>query len=91
VELSVEIVYALRDRQSVVRLHVAAGATLREAIARSGLLRQHPEIDLQRDKVGVFGQLRGLDEPVQAGDRVEIYRGLPADPKEMRRKRALSS
>ena len=86
-----EVVYALRDRASAVRVHVEAGATLREAIARSGILRQHPEIDLKRDCVGVFGQLRGLDEPVQAGDRVEIYRALPADPKEMRRKRATSS
>ena len=90
-ELTVEVVYALPERQSLVRLHVEAGATLRQAIMRSGILRQHPGIDLKRDRVGVFGQLRGLDEPVQAGDRIEIYRPLPADPKELRRRRATAS
>jgi uncharacterized protein len=67
---------------------IPVGATLREAIERSGILREFPQIDLTRHKVGVFGRLRGLDEAVADGDRVEIYRPLPADPKDMRRRRA---
>lgn len=86
--MNVEVIYALPDRQVVLGVEVTAGATLREAIERSGILRQCPEIDLTRHKVGVFGRLRGLDEEVAPGDRVEIYRPLPADPKEMRRRRA---
>lgn len=84
----VEVVYALPDRQEVVALSVVPGATLHDAISASGLLQRFPEIDLGCQAVGVFGRLRGLGEVVQAGDRVEIYRSLPADPKELRRRRA---
>jgi len=83
----VEVVYALPDRPVVRAVVVSAGASLREAIERSGILGAFPEIDLRRNRVGSFGRLRGLEEPVQPGDRVEIYRSLPADPKEMRRRR----
>jgi putative ubiquitin-RnfH superfamily antitoxin RatB of RatAB toxin-antitoxin module len=89
--VKVEVAYALRDRQRVIAVDVDAGSTLREAVERSGILREFPGIDLRRDRVGVFGALRQLEDPVQAGDRVEIYRALPADPKEMRRRRATSS
>lgn len=85
-ELSVEVAYVLADRATVVKLKVDAGTTLRQAIAQSGLLKRFPDIDLARHKVGVFGRLRELDGPVEEGDRVEIYRPLPADPKERRRK-----
>jgi uncharacterized protein len=74
----------------VVALEVPAGATLREAIALSGVLQRCPELDLARCGVGVFGRARGLDEPVSPGDRVEIYRPLPQDPKERRRRAARS-
>ena len=84
-ELSVEVAYVLADRAAVVKVEVAAGTTLRQAIERSGVLTKFPEIDLARSKVGVFGKLRGLDEPVEAGDRVEIYRPLTMDPKDRRR------
>lgn len=84
-ELSVEVVYALADRAAVVKLKVEAGATLRQAIEQSGLLRRFPEIDLTRHPVGVFGAVRALDAPVEAGDRVEIYRPLTMDPKDRRR------
>lgn len=86
--LAVEVVYALPGRAVLARVEVPAGATLREAIGRSGLLEQFPEIDLARNRVGVFGRLRALDQPVAPGDRVEIYRPLAADPKERRRRRA---
>lgn len=82
------MVYALPDRQAVRALRVPAGTTLRDAIARSGLLAEFPEISLARNRVGVFGRPRDLDGPAQAGDRIEIYRPLAADPKELRRARA---
>ena len=89
--MPVEVVYALPDRQSVVAVQVAKGATLRAAIEASGLLQDFPEIDLDSNAVGIFGHTRRLDEPVRAGDRVEIYRALLADPKDARRSRANAS
>jgi putative ubiquitin-RnfH superfamily antitoxin RatB of RatAB toxin-antitoxin module len=86
--VSVEVVYALPDRQVVVSVDVEPGTTVREVIERSGILRDCPEIDLQRLRVGTFGRLRALEEAVAPGERIEIYRPLPADPKEMRRRRA---
>lgn len=84
----IEVAYARSSKPLVVALEVAPGTTLRGAIEQSGVLERCPEIDLARDGVGVFGRQRGLDEPVGDGDRVEIYRPLPVDPKEMRRRRA---
>jgi putative ubiquitin-RnfH superfamily antitoxin RatB of RatAB toxin-antitoxin module len=86
--LPVEVAFAGAGTPVVVALSVAPGTTLRQAIARSGLLQRCPAIDLARCGVGVFGRARGLDEPLTAGDRVEIYRPLPQDPKERRRRAA---
>lgn len=86
--LAVEVAYARAPWPLVIALDVPAGATLRDAIARSGLLEQCPEIDLARCGVGVFGRARGLDERVADGDRVEVYRALPQDPRERRRRAA---
>ena len=87
--ISVEVVYALRDRQDLVSLKLDDGCSVREAIEASGLLEKHPEIDLNgASKVGVFAKLTPLTAPVHDRDRVEIYRPLIADPKEVRRKRA---
>lgn len=86
--LRVELVYARPDGQAVRVLQVPPGTTLREAIERSGLLAEFPDVSLARNRIGVFGKPRGLDEPVRAGDRIEIYRPLAADPKELRRARA---
>ncbi|TXH04053.1 MAG: RnfH family protein [Nevskiaceae bacterium] len=85
--LRVEVVYALPQRQTLLAVEVPAGATLREAILRSGLLEQHPELELATLTVGVFGQRATLARPLAAGDRVEIYRPLRADPKAARRAR----
>ena len=86
-ELRVEVAYALAGRQVVIGFMVEQGTTLRQAIQRSGILKEFPEIDLRAQRVGVFGKLKELDAPVEAHDRIEIYR--PAeDPKELRRKRA---
>jgi putative ubiquitin-RnfH superfamily antitoxin RatB of RatAB toxin-antitoxin module len=87
--LAVELAYARSPQPLVLRFEVAEGATLREAIERSGVLEQCPGIDLAVNGVGVFGHARGLDEPVSAGDRIEIYRPLLQDPKELRRRRAV--
>jgi putative ubiquitin-RnfH superfamily antitoxin RatB of RatAB toxin-antitoxin module len=89
--IRVEVAYALAQEQCVVELRVAAGATLRDVIARSGVLERFRDIDLARCGVGVFGKARGLDETVSDGDRVEIYRPLLADPKERRRQKAAAA
>jgi len=87
-QIGVEVVYALPGEQRIHRLRIAHGATVREAIEQSGILERHPEIVLGNNQVGVFGQIRALDDELADGDRVEIYRPLSADPKEARRRRA---
>lgn len=84
----VEVAYARADQQEILSVEVDNGATLRQAIERSGILNHFPEIDLAVNKVGVFGKLAKLDDAVRAWDRVEIYRPLIADPKEVRKQRA---
>ncbi len=86
--ITVEVAYARPDEQRIIELQVPPGTTVAEAIERSGIVEQFPEIDLAKNKVGIFGKLSKLDNVLQAGDRVEIYRPLIADPKEARKKRA---
>jgi putative ubiquitin-RnfH superfamily antitoxin RatB of RatAB toxin-antitoxin module len=86
--IRVEVVYALPQEQVVVSLQVDSGTTLAQAIECSGLLERYPEIDLSRNRVGIFGKLVDLDATLRDRDRVEIYRPLLADPKEARRRRA---
>lgn len=84
----VEVCYALPDVSFLVKLDVDAGTTIAEAIAVSGVLTQFPEIDLARNKLGLFGKLKPTDTVLRDGDRIEIYRPLQADPMESRRRRA---
>ena len=86
--ISVEVIYALPDVQPLLRVQLLEGVTVEDAIRASGVLDAHPEIDLAKNKVGIFSKLVKLDEKVRDRDRVEIYRPLIADPKEVRRKRA---
>ncbi|MBI4987449.1 MAG: RnfH family protein [Rhodocyclales bacterium] len=86
--LSIEITYALPQKQELVKLILPAGSTVQQAIEASGLKQKFPEIDLAKNKVGVFGKLTKLDAQLRDRDRVEIYRPLIADPKEVRKKRA---
>lgn len=86
--IDVQVCYALPQRQEIVQLKLPSGATVLQAISASGLLQKFPDIDLDQFKVGVFGKLAKLDALLQEHDRVEIYRPLIADPKEMRRKRS---
>lgn len=87
-EIRVEVAYALPRQQIILPLWVASGATVAQAIEASGIMAKFPEIDLAQNKVGIFGKLTKLDSALRNHDRVEIYRPLIADPKEVRRKRA---
>lgn len=86
--IKVEVAYALPEEQVIIPLEVEVGATVRQAIERSGILQRFMEIDLKSNKVGVFGKITKPDAELRANDRVEIYRPLIADPKEVRRQRA---
>ncbi len=87
-KILVEVAYARPDRQMIIPLEVPVGTTLREAIELSGIREHFPEIDLSVNKVGIFGKLSKLDTVLRDHDRVEIYRPLIADPKEVRKQRA---
>lgn len=87
-KISIEVCYALPLRQEIVTLKLDAGATAQMAVEQSGLLAKYPEIDLEQNKLGVFAKLVKSDTVLRDKDRVEIYRPLIADPKEVRRKRA---
>ena len=86
--ITIEVVYPLPQKQEVFLVKLPVGATTRQAVEASGILQKHPEIDLTKNKVGVFAKLAKLDAPLRDRDRVEIYRPLLADPKEVRKKRA---
>lgn len=86
--INVEVVYALPDEQRVITQLVSKDLTVEEIIKHSGILELYPEIDLSKNKVGVYSRNVKLDSRVRDKDRIEIYRPLLADPKEIRRKRA---
>jgi putative ubiquitin-RnfH superfamily antitoxin RatB of RatAB toxin-antitoxin module len=86
--INVEVIYALPEKQTLLRVQLADGATVEDAIRASGVLDKFPEMDLAKNKIGIFSKLVKLDETLRDKDRVEIYRPLIADPKEVRRKRA---
>jgi uncharacterized protein len=86
--MSVQVVYALTDKQELVRVNLPAGAILLQALEASGLLEKYPEIDLKKNKFGIFAKLSKVDTMLRDRDRVEIYRPLIADPKEVRKARA---
>ena len=84
----VEVAYALADKQSLISLEVKEGTTLKEAIEASGILEIYNQIDLSKQQVGIFSKFASLDTVLREKDRVEIYRPLVADPKEVRKVRA---
>lgn len=86
--LNIEVCYALPDKQELVSLRLPTGSTLGQALEASGLLQKYPEIDLKKNKFGVFAKLTKVDGVLRDKDRVEIYRPLIADPKEVRKQRA---
>lgn len=87
-DISVEVVYALPERQYLRKVTLPQGANVEQAIMCSGLLELRTDIDLTRNKVGIFSRAVKLSDVLQDGDRVEIYRPLLIDPKELRRQRA---
>ncbi len=86
--INVEVCYALPEKQALIRVNLPLGATLQQALEASGLLLKYPEIDLKKNKFGVFAKLTKPEGVLREGDRVEIYRPLIADPKEVRKQRA---
>ena len=86
--INVEIVYALPDAQEIISLKLSQGATVKQAVEQSGMLEKYPEIDLAKNKLGIFAKLTKPDAILRDRDRVEIYRPLIADPKEVRKQRA---
>jgi putative ubiquitin-RnfH superfamily antitoxin RatB of RatAB toxin-antitoxin module len=85
--MNVGVCYAQAGRQLWLRLEVPDNSTVEKAIHLSGLLVHCPEIDLTKQKVGIFGKIAKLDATVQEGDRVEIYRQIIADPAQVKRRR----
>ncbi|MCP4700669.1 MAG: RnfH family protein [Gammaproteobacteria bacterium] len=86
--LEIEVAHAKPAEQVIISLEVPEGTRVKEAITRSGILGRFPEIDLDRNKLGIFSKPTKPDAVLRHGDRVEIYRPLLADPKEVRRQRA---
>lgn len=84
--MKIGIAYALPQRQFWVNVELPDGATIQDAIERSGILKQFPEINLEQQKVGIFSKISKLDTVLNEGDRVEIYRPITCDPKTVPRK-----
>ncbi|MFT5483211.1 MAG: putative ubiquitin-RnfH superfamily antitoxin RatB of RatAB toxin-antitoxin module [Halieaceae bacterium] len=87
--ITVEVAYALPDKQQIIALEVAEGTTALEAAQQSGITKTFPEIDIDGSKMGIFGKaVKPSHYIMKAGERVEIYRPLLIDPKENRKERA---
>ncbi|MGD9661579.1 MAG: RnfH family protein [Porticoccaceae bacterium] len=93
--IAVEVAYALPDKQQIIRLKVARGTSAYDAAVQSGIAGQFPNLNLAETPMGIFSQplgAKGLPSAkeyiLEAGDRVELYRPLLADPKEVRKQRA---
>ena len=86
--ISVEVVYPLAQKQEIFTVKLPEGATVRQAIEVSGVLQKYPEIDLTKNKLGIFAKLAKPETLIRHRDRIEIYRPLIADPKEVRKQRA---
>jgi putative ubiquitin-RnfH superfamily antitoxin RatB of RatAB toxin-antitoxin module len=89
--VNVEVAYAKPEEQLIAKLSVDEDSTVEDAIKASGVLKRFPEIALSGLNAGIFGVACKLDQSVNEGDRIEIYRPLIHDPKEARRQRALKS
>lgn len=84
--MQVGVAYSEHASQIWLTLEVPDGATVDDAIVRSGILAQFPHIDLETQKVGVFGKIVKRDTALRPGDRVEIYRAIVCDPKTVPRR-----
>jgi putative ubiquitin-RnfH superfamily antitoxin RatB of RatAB toxin-antitoxin module len=86
--IHIEVGYARPERQELIKLKLSEGCTLQQAVEASGLMQKHAEIDVAKSKFGIYGKLAKPDTVLRDRDRVEIYRPLIADPKEVRKQRA---
>ncbi len=84
--MNVGVAYADKFKQVWLKLEIPDGSTVREAIEHSGLLDQFPDINLEKQKVGIFGKITKLDAPAEEGSRIEIYREITADPELVERR-----
>ena len=89
--MRVTLAVALPGRQEVIELELSPGATVGEAIAAAQLARRFPEADLAELRTGIWSREARATARLREGDRVELYRELKADPKDMRRRRARAS
>jgi putative ubiquitin-RnfH superfamily antitoxin RatB of RatAB toxin-antitoxin module len=87
--MHIEVVLAMPEKQELIMLDLATDATVADAIEQSGIVAKFDGFELDEAKVGIFGQKVSMAQTLRDGDRVEIYRPLLADPKEVRRQRAL--
>jgi len=88
-KIEVEIAYATPEQQVLLSIEVEPGTTVEQLIKRSGILEKFPEIEVGKtNKLGIFGKVIKGSAVLREKDRVEIYRPLLADPKEVRRRRA---
>lgn len=87
-KISVEVAYALPDKQKIIVLEVEVGTSALDAAKQSGIAQQFDEIDLASARLGIFGKAIKSEQELRAGDRVEIYRPLKIDPKASRKERA---
>lgn len=87
-EITVEVAYALPHKQALIKTTVPEGTTALEAARASGISERFEGLDLDNAKLGIFGKAVPAKQVVQEGDRVEIYRPLIADPKQVRKERA---
>ena len=88
VKTSIEVAYAAPEKQVILELEIEPGTTVRAAVRQSGIDKHFPEIDLENCELGIFSKAVSADYEPGDGDRIEIYRPLIADPKEIRRQRA---
>ncbi len=86
--IPVQVIWAAKESVILIDLEVAAGSTIKEVIEQSGILEQAPEIDLVRNRVGIFGKCHTFESPVAPRDRIEIYRPLTISSAKARRLRA---
>jgi hypothetical protein len=91
--IRVEVAYARPEKQKIIELYVAPGTTMREAARLSGIDEHFPEIDFDSMPMGIFGKAEKMPDrrELREGERVEIYRPLKIDPKQVRRQRAEKS
>jgi len=88
VNIRVEVAYATPEKQVLLAVEVPAGCTVGEAIDLSGIRGEFPEMELNPRSIGIFSRKTSMEQALENGDRVEIYRPLIADPKEQRKQRA---